>query len=284
MDLVDAELLGLLADFRKEADWRFSELTGDGYPVELLFDAATGFAGFTCEVAPVKATSRARLDRALAHAAPGVDARCRRLLAEVHGPGSGAGSVWLGGRAGPSGIRRKVYLTPERPLPLSGADAPWAHPSLSSPRLQMTAARLDSGALESYLSVDRLEPWHLEAQLGRCGLGDAWPRLGEAIEEAAGRRLPRALPGGRAGLSWTPGTLTLYLFARSAAGSDAVVRRAFLRLVEAMGGDPGPYAAVTRPVQDRRDPRTYHGMLAFAVSEGHLRVAVGLCPPPPAGP
>jgi hypothetical protein len=280
---VEGALDPLLEEFRTPVDWSFSQLTGDGYPVELLFDAARGFVGFTSEVAPAAACPGDRAERALAHAPGALRPRCRELLAAPGGPGDGPGAVWLGGRLSPTGVRSKLYRAPAPSRAAGGPLAEWVHPALSAPRLQMAAVDLETGAEEAYLSVERLEPWHVEAQLGRCGLGGGWPLVGDAIEETTGRRLPRALPGGRAGFSWTPGTLTLYLFARSAVGSDALVRPAFLRIIGALGGDPGPYAAATRPIRERRDPRTHHGMLAFAVSEeGGLRVAVGLRPPPAA--
>jgi hypothetical protein len=232
--------------------WQFSDLNGDGFPVEFTYSSASDTLRFTAEAAGPEVPEHARLDCALSllDSPPASPALLHQLrhwqqLAPLRF------GAWVGG----SLSRQKIYVEcpPAVPSPYSPAGA----------RLRMLG--LSAGALEYYYRRDFLQADSIAPLLARCGLSARLHELLAAISQATGRSTSSHLFGPDSGYSVaeTPAgaVFSLFTFARSVWGTDASIRRTLLAL------HPMPaYAAASAHLAHRECYLTAHGVLAWILA------------------
>lgn len=266
--------------------WRSSELTGDGFPVELSFTTADDALRWTFDPA-------AHLP--VGHRRPATMAALRRLGgsfdsatlgAALEGAGAQRFGAWLGGRHNLEADAYKLYLEwgegPDAKAALSalGLPAPEGAADLTT---QMLGLGPGATRCEVY---HRLEPRpeELARLLAPVGLESRADELRDAIEASYGHPLRGRLPGGRIGVSYVvedgcPAPIvTLYFFARILWGGDARIRARMIDLLEAAGRDAGPYAAASRALSRRNVAETRHGLVGLTLSENGLAWSVGVRP------
>jgi hypothetical protein len=288
---LDEALTGVYESIWPEVAWRFSRITGDGFPVELTFSSADSGIRYTAEIGGPEMATSARVAaaqrwvrRRRGHGTKGPGDQGTRGRGDegtkgpgdqgTKGPREGARlrwGAWGGGFHDGVTNRRKIYVETT-----SGGPA-WAWLPAGS-ALRFVGMRADSNDREHYFRRDNLTI----AEVGRvmCGaeLRECASLLLDAIADTlpwpTGDRLLRA----DAGFSVVPGhAVSVFTYARRVWGSDASIRRAVLRLAERRGWDVDLYEQVTRSLQHADGYLTHHGVLAWIAVRGRpieLRISV----------
>lgn len=280
-------LAGLLAPLSSsawpEVSWRFSRLTGDGYPFELTCCTAP-HTRYTLEVGPPELPDHQRLPVALAllgTAGGSADAQVSAALRELQRGRPLRYGAWLGGRHTRTADAYKVYA--EVPAgaswvtaaPLLGALPVGSHCSM--------VGLASDGSQELYFRVPALTWEDLERLCGRHGLQRHLPALTSLIQRLSGRT---GLPPTPTGLSVTlrSGQLqsvALIVAVRDLIGGDGAAQAVLAPYFPPQSG----YARVSQPLAGRSGPYTRHSALSFALSAAGLQgVAVGLRPTLPEQP
>lgn len=286
-------LAGVGASPWGEVAWRFSTLTGGGFPLEVTCSSADEVIRFTGEVGGPEVDESARLGLALRlceqlQSAKIPEAFQRRLQALQTGQPLRYGA-WLGGRISAEASQYKIYLeTPPDTQVTALEFAGWA--GIFLPRLnhRPTSLRLlgftpANGYLEFYFRTPQLERWELAQLLRQAGMPAS--QLLDFAEQVAGSRLDAALLGVQTGFSLAvrpgaPPVFTLLLAARNVFGGDSAIRRGLLALAEQAGWQFDAYAQVSAPLADRDLWQTYHSALALVLPpSGQPWLQVGLRPP-----
>ncbi|MFK7693017.1 hypothetical protein ACI5FR_09510 [Paenibacillus sp. HJGM_3] len=302
-------LAGVLATSWPEVAWRFSPLTGDGYPVELGFTSTGEAIRYTVECAGPLGEPACRLDRALdavADLAGGdrngdplrhLDPHLDRLR-HVQSAGRLDYGAWISGRHGPDGDAFKLYAEVPQGGPPAADDwvrdavGHWPLLTTRSPILRMIGLDAGTGRLELYFRADGLEPWEVYRLMGLVGLAEQAGDLLELVETLSDRPAARRLPFTQAGFSvsvgpaGTPAVFSLFGLARTAIGPDALIRRRLLDVAGRLGWPLRHYAAVSAPLTGPEGPPspmpapTRHGMLSIVAAPGlPPQLHVGLRPP-----
>ncbi|MET0713336.1 MAG: hypothetical protein ABWY57_00355 [Mycetocola sp.] len=269
--------------------WQGSRLTGDGFPVEVAFCTADDTLRLTLEPGRASCPPSLRLDRVndtlVRCGGTPMPEAVRLRLAAVQAGGPMRYGAWLGCRIAGGGRTFKLYvevpparaLGPDWPAPLVLADRDVV------PR--MVAVTQATGLVETYLRVPSLLPEHLPAVLNPVGLSHQSAWLLRFIEEAYGHAIRGRIPGPSVGISYVvAGTprVSLHLYARALWGSDARIRRGFLRVAQGIGWDSRAYEAVSGPLAAREDWRCYQGLFGITLStDADPAFTIGLRPVSP---
>ena len=267
--------------------WGRSRLTGDGFPFELSFCTADHRLRFTAEPGAPDLAPAHRLDAAVnllqrldACVAPDIVDACRALQRDApltYG-------AWIGCRVSGDGHALKLYV--EVPEPARDVRVPVPPLVLPDRSVVMRMIACSNGAFESYARVPSLEPRHVPAILAPAGVAHRAGELLELLSSAYGYSIRGRVPGPSVGVSYVStgsdiSRVTLYLFARSLWGSDARIRRQFVRLASAHGWDPQTYLQVTAPMAARDSWQTYHGLVGITLDGAAMSVAIGVRPVQP---
>lgn len=299
---LDLVLAGVRRSTWPEVAWRFSHLTGDGYPLELAFTTYDRSLRYTAEVAgpevdPVRRLAIA-LDLLPRLGAPPVPPHLLAGFEALQAGGALRYGAWLGGRHAPPGAARdsyKLYVEVPPHAPQAAAFvAGWlgdvSNLAGRHLTLRMLGCDLRTGYLELYLRIDRLARWEIERLLHCLGLGGQSAPLLELLEAAFGRPLPGDLPTANVGLSFvvdgaarSAGPLpvfSLFFGTRAVFGADGVARRRLLTLAAERGWSLPGYAEISAPLAAGAGPHMLHGLVAFSVGHaGPPALGIGLSPP-----
>jgi hypothetical protein len=284
--------------------WRFSRLTGDGFPLEFVFTTGDGHLRYTVDPGGSVSSAAERLDDAVDLLAelgqPPPDPRVLACLTTMQRRAAGLNyGAWIGGRhrVGANGHSRgdqfKLYaeipesrLESQLPFITSYVQLPsrlLEHPV----QLRIVGCEPATGRLELYFRVRHLAAGALPLLMRPAGLQSRAGELAEFIEKAYGHPLTERIPGGSVGFSYRliPGSrtivFTLFLFARLLWGGDARIRNRFGERMLAAGQNPAAYWRFTAPLAARDINQTYHGLLGLAMaSQAPIQLALGVRPPP----
>jgi hypothetical protein len=267
-------------------------LTGDGFPVELVFSNLDTAIRYTCEVGGPGMAPKERLESV------------RNLLSMFGEPASfplhrlqeGSGQLhwgaWLGGRHTRTTGRYKVYVeAPEELVPAARkelADRLGDYRTLLQSHayaLRIVAFEPGSERLEFYFRGCLLQPKELAELLRFSGLAQHEEDLFCLLEETSRQPSRVRLPGTQHGFSLSLKVggeieiFTFFVFARSLFGTDLATRSALLSLAAQHGWNLEHYSAVSAGLEAtaRRGPS--HGMVSFIVRKSDLpSISIGLRP------
>jgi hypothetical protein len=277
-----------------EVAWRFSQLTGDGFPLEFTFSSQDDEIRYTCEVAGPEMAASDRLPCArnrLADCGAATDEGQFAFLSNLQAMGPLSFGTWVGGRHGPRGDSYKFYV--ECPAPYSPeadrriAELAGTRDLLSSRAtdLRIVGYEPTRSRMEFYFKTAGLEPWEVTLLLRRFGF-EGHADLFDLLGTAWGKPVRDRLPSDSGGFSFAvdpdhgPVAFSLHCYARSVFGGDARIRRRVLELAQQMGWDFSAYAAVSEPLTNRDEVSTLHGIVSFTVAAGRQPVLqIGLRPP-----
>jgi hypothetical protein len=297
---LDAALAGVHESIWPEVAWRFSRITGDGFPVELTFSSADDGIRYTTEIGGPEMATSARA--AAARRWAGQKAVGAALVAArpgTKGPGDegtrGRGDdadvplrwgAWVGGFHDGALNRRKIYLeaTTIRRAATRAASTmhgswPWLPAGAS---LRFVGMTRDSDDREYYFRRDNLTI----AEAGRVMCGADLRECASPLFDAIADTLPwptrDRLLRADAGFSVVPGSaISLFTYARRVWGSDSSIRRNVLRLAESRAWDVDLYEQVTRPLQHADGYLTHHGIFAWIATPGRpIELRISVRPPP----
>jgi hypothetical protein len=291
---LDVLLAGVVRSRWSEVAWQFSELTGDGFPVELTFSSRDRDIRYTCEIAGPEEAAAHRLESAalvlesLGSPLPGDDFA---FLQSVQRAGPLTWGAWVGGRHGLSTERYKIYV--QVPDPYSAA-AGLRIAELAGTRdllesratpLRMIGYEPANRRTEFYFKTEGMDSWEVVLLLRRFGLLDCQDALFELLSAAWGKPVREAMPAADIGFSLSSDSsgevsFALHAYARSVFGGDCRIRRALLTLARQRNWTLAGYDEISAPLAARDDARTFHGVVSFGVGRGvGPALQVGLRPP-----
>ena len=283
----------ILAQWHSSCDGSHrGRLTGDGFPVELVFSSFDNAIRYTCEVGGPGMAPKERLESVrnllsmLGKPASFPLHRLQESSAELHW------GAWLGGRHTRTADRYKVYVEAPEELVLVArnelADALGDYRTLLQSHaytLRIVAFEPDAERLEFYFRGRLLHPKELADLLRFSGLAQHEEDLFCLLEETSRQPSRVRLPGAQHGfsLSLAAGgkieTFTFFVFARSLFGTDLATRSALLSLAAQHRWNLEHYSAVSAELEApaRRGPS--HGMVSFIVRKSDLpSISIGLRP------
>lgn len=279
--------------------WDLSEITGEGFPVELAFPLPYPDVEirYTADVDGPESDRAARLataERTLALlGSPPLPDEVRSAFGAMLADAELDWGVWLGARHGRAGDRFKLYVEAPRAGSKEAQCAvrQWLglRPLLDtrSVILRGIGHELGSGRTELYFQMEGggLAVEEVEALAARFDLGHRAGDLLGLLDEAYDTPNESPLSGPVWGCSVAlpcpggPAALALFTFVRSFFRSDARARASLLGMGASRGWDTNLYAALSAPVADRKNLRTSHGAVAFVVGPaGSPVVQIGLQP------
>jgi hypothetical protein len=314
---LDEALAGLHASTWPEVAWRFSRITGDGFPVELTFSSAGGGIRYTAEIGGPEMPTPARV--AVASRWAGVhgpfDMGVGTALVAARSGARGSGDqgtkgpggegtkgrgdegateqgddidtplrwgAWGGGFHDGVANRRKIYLEVTAIHRAATRAAPTIPGLPAGSTLRFVGVTAESDDREYYFRRDNLTI----AEVGRLMCGAGLRECASPLLEAIAKMLPwpthDRLLRADAGFSVVPGRgVSVFTYARRVWGSDASIRRAVLRLAEQQGWHADVYEQVTRPLQSADGYLTHHGILAWIAVPGRpIELRISVRPPP----
>ncbi|MGE5463495.1 MAG: hypothetical protein ACM3PS_09075 [Syntrophothermus sp.] len=297
-----------LAEKRSPVDrqmaWRFSTLTGDGFPLEWVFTSADSQLRYVVDPGGPDLLPAQRLANAaglVAQLAQPVNSEWLEELLAWHRAaafGELRYGAWIAGRHHNvrSADQFKLYVE----TPVSSAQAAQAlvssycneipHVPARKLQLRMLGLELTTGRIEFYYRVNDLQSAALSHLLYPAGLRARADELLYFVEEAYGYSLRAAdvrIPGGSVGFSYSISpdsgqvAFTLFLYVRLLWGGDAHIRKRFSEQLAKAGVDPSPYWQVTTLLSGRDIHQTYHSSVGFVLaSDGPIQISLGVRPPP----
>jgi hypothetical protein len=282
--LLDALLASRVASTSNDG-WRGSRLTGDGFPFELSFCTIDDRLRFTVEPGRADLEAGARLEVAadLLHQlhAP-IPADIHHAFRITQREGALNYGAWIGCRLSPDDCVFKLYVE----VPEEASALPVVSP-LKLPDRTITPRMVGytpaAQAFEVYVRVPSLEPRHVPAVLAPVGLEGRAGDVIDFLSDTYGHAIRGRIPGASVGISYVIGAtatprVTLYLFARSLWGSDARIRRQFLRTAATAGWNHDAYSRVTAPIATRETCQTFHGVFGITVDRSAMSFAIGVRP------
>lgn len=285
-------LQGVRSSPWREVAWACSNLTPDGFPVELTFSSLAGHkVRYALEVAGPEMPEREgirtafQLYRQLAGRQASVQVEC--AMAEMQGAHELSYGAWFGGAHGATSDRYKIYseiprgASPQKVAPgIVERGLPLPH---CQPVPVMFGFQPDTGVREVYFRTPGLAAEDIGRLLWEWGLGQRYCETLELMEATCGRPVPRVVIEGFSVASDSGGDLrAVSLFATASAlfGSDANIRRTLLQLARSRGWAPTLYERVTESLQHRDELPAYHGVISWIVPcEGPLELRIGLRAP-----
>ena len=283
-------LLNALLDRRAEGDrldrWSGSRLTGDGFPVELSFCTADDRLRFTVEPGAGDVQPEKRLDVVLdllEHLGACVPTGIADTFRAMQRGATLQYGAWIGCRVGGEGHALKVYVeVPEQADTLTLPGPRLALPDRTV-TMQMVAYTPATEAFEWYARIPSLEPQYVPALLAPAALEGRAGEFMALLTDAYGYAIRGRLPGSAVGVSYVTADgatsrVTVYLFARTLWGSDARIRRQFVRLAEMHGWNADTYLKVTAPIAARESWQTFHGLVGFTLEGSMTALTIGVRP------
>jgi hypothetical protein len=272
---LSSALAGVRSSIWPDVAWRFSALTGDGFPVELTFSSRAPGLRYTAEAAGPEVGHAARIDRAVRWAYGSAGWSAAPDLHDVETPARARWGAWIGGSHAPGApATRKLYLEARGTAPALGEAAVQALPAGSQLRLVGAAGPLR----ESYFRRDRLRAAEIGRLLRALDRREAFAPLCASIAGTLPWPSREELVPVDAGFSVsTAGAFSVFTYARRLWGADGAIRRRLLDLANRHGWDFSTYARVTAPLETAEDYLTAHGVLAWVAAPGRdveLRVSV----------
>jgi hypothetical protein len=290
-----------------EAAWSGSQLSRNGFPVELAFVAGDPSLRWTAEVAGPDRPCRERLAVALdlyrrlgGAAVTVLPADLITFLDSAQAGGTLKYGAWIGGRhrrgrsGGQSGGQSTYKLYAEVPPEAAALAAQWERRQVTAaPVLAVRGAQLcmvghhaDAGRIELYYEAEGLLCGEVAAAMSRVGLEDRAPEVLDLLQQAYERTIRLELPCRKVGWSYSLSSrgeapaFTFYTFANSLFGGDGKIRAALLRLCAARGWELPLYEEVSRPLASRRGFVTCHGLFGIVIAAGApAAISFGLVPP-----
>lgn len=277
-------LLGELADsVWPDAIWRFSTLTGDGFPLEFSF-TSEGEIRYAAECAPPETPETERLDRGVALlrrlGMPSLNADILANWRSLQSHGPLRYGAFVGVRHGRGPDRFKLYV--ELPPSCSSSDLPGRNDIPGEPI--MIGHDPDSLRTEVYFRCRKLAPGDLPPLMAGLGLSARAPDLLRLIEDVWGRPAHKQLPGPVIGVSTSesPGgrnAFAIFTYASALFATDLAIRNRVLTIAAGRGWEFSHYERLTRAFLDRQPETLAHTMLTYSVSrDGSPRLDVGLRP------
>ncbi|MDR4467763.1 MAG: hypothetical protein MRJ68_05585 [Nitrospira sp.] len=289
-------LAGVETSLWPEVAWRFSDLTRDGFPVELGFTSTDEDIRYVCEVAGPETDASLRLERALASLKSLGSPQCSLPLLEsltaLQLNSSLGYGAWVSGRHRNNTDIFKLYVeVPEWP------SADLSHfvnetlgrpfvPPAQSLSLRMIGIELVTGRRELYFRAASLERWEVGRLMGHLDLSHRTAELLDLVDVVVQQPHRERFAGGQVGFSLSRreghphGTFSLFMIARNVLGGDAKIRQRILEVAKVRGWPMDRYAAISHPLVDRYGPRTHHQMVSFVIgSTGPPTLHIGLRPP-----
>lgn len=278
-------LLGERVDAATPDAWMGSRLTGDGFPFELSFCTADDRLRFALEPGSAHGDHAHRLDvaNALLRMTTGA-AMPPDVLARFRALQTGAPlkyGTWLGGRVDTDHHVLKLYVEATGDGSAAWPFAPSLRLDDRTPALRMVGYVPVTGTFETYLRIPSFEPRHLPAILAPAGLSHRADELVDLLAGAYGHALRGRLPGPSVGVSYNHGEttqVTLHFYARALWGSDARIRRGFLRLAHRHSWAPDTYLHVTSSLAARERWDTFHGLLGITLTPSGHALTLGVRP------
>jgi hypothetical protein len=267
------------------------QLTGDGFPVELVFSSVDNAIRYTCEVGGSGTAPKERLE-SIHNLLSVLGQPASFPLHRLQGSGQLHWGAWLGGRHTRTTDRYKVYVeAPEKLVPVARnelADALGNYRTLLQSHayaLRIVAFEPDSERLEFYFRVRLLHPKELADLLRFSGLAQHEEDLFCLLEETSRQPSRVRLPGAQHGfsLSLKAGgeieAFTFFVFAKSLFGTDLATRSALLSLAAQHGWNLEHYSAVSAGLEAPARSGPSHGMVSFIVRKSDLpSISIGLRP------
>jgi hypothetical protein len=267
-------------------------LTGDGFPVELVFSSLDTAIRYTCEVGGPGMAPKERLESVrnllsiFGEPASFPFSRLQEGSAQLHW------GAWLGGRHTHTRDQYKFYVeAPEELVPVARnelADALGDYRTLLQSHayaLRIVAFEPGSQRLEFYFRGCLLQPKELADLLCFSGLAHYEEDLFCLLEETSRQPSRIRLPGTQHGfsLSLEAGgkieTFTFFVFARSLFGTDLATRSALLALAAKHRWNLEHYSAVSAGLEATARTGVNHGMVSFIVRKSDLpSISIGLRP------
>lgn len=293
---MDVLLQGLRTSAWTEVAWAFSELTPDGFPVELTFSSLPGdTVRYVLEVAGPEMPEHSRVAEAfrlyqtlVGHPA---SAEVELALLKMQGDRELSYGAWFGGAHGVIADRYKIYaeipkdvFLPEHGLvPCAfqqGLPLPHCHPVPV-----MFGFQPDTDVREVYFRATGLAPEDMGRLLWSNGLGRYYQEALELIQAACGRPRPMAaIEGFSLAFDLDRHVRAISLFAESAVlfGNDANVRSTLLPIAHSRNWAFTLYERATKVLAGREDLRRHQGVVAWIVSDHNpVEFRVGLRAPEP---
>ena len=279
----------------KEVAWRFSRLTGDGFPVEFCFSSFSNSLRYTSELAEPEIAEKDRIllaDQKLQLLETRlIPKNVINTFRKIQNRGDLEFGTWIGGSHSKDKDFYKLYLeTPGESKSLADEllGINFTQVTLfpgDRKKLRMLAYEPNTGDIELYFRTSAVEPWQFGHILHYIGLQSEEKNLFELIQEAYGRHEKTQIPMTKQGFSIKisqnkPIAFSLFFFARSIFGSDKNIRSKLLNLANTKGWDFTVYEILSEPMADRTGWKTYHGIISFIVSlHDPPGLQIGLRPP-----
>jgi hypothetical protein len=276
----------LLAEVSESAwpdiKWRWSTLTGDGFPLEFSFSSGDDEIRYAAECAPPETHERDRLGRAIRFlqrfGMPAPDMELVAFWRGLQAAGSLRYGAFVGVRHGRGPDRFKLYVEIPAGCPrvVPHAEAVCGEPVMigHDPIARRTEVYFRCGEV---LRID------FAPLMARIGLGARSVELLRLIESVWGRPIRRRVPGESVGvsLSASPGgyAFAVFNYADNLFATDAAARDRVLAVAAERGWTFSQYERLTRVFVDRQPETLAHTILTYAVADGcPPRLDVGLRP------
>lgn len=293
---------GVFASPRQEAAWKFSRLTGDGYPVELSFTSSGEAIRYAAEVSGAESHPNSRLERALAVVKelvlkenipiPQDFLSLADRMRQIQSVGELDYGAWVSGRHAPEGDAFKLYAEVPKGDFTTADD--WARhvfghrPLLTerNPTLRMIGLEPAAGRVEFYFRACNLQSWEVHRLMGRIGLAHQAEPLLELVENISEKPASPRLPCTQSGFSLAAApdgrspVFSWFCPARNLIGGDGRIRRRLLGAARRYGWPLRHYEAISAPLDGSEGPRTRHGLVSFVAAPGMPpQLGIGLRPP-----
>lgn len=286
---LDVLLQGVRTSTWPEVAWQFSELTPDGFPLELTFSSSPENAvRYALEVAGPEVPENQRLRTAFRLyrdlTGRSVSAAVERIMSTIQMAHELSYGAWFGGAHTESTDRYKIYAEVpqgacvEAFLPgVFTEGLPIAH---CNTRPVMLGYQPDTNIREVYFRVSHLAAEDIGKLLWKHDLGHRYQETSELIGSIARRPgATAALAGFSLAFNGAPKAKAISLFteARFLLGSDANTRRHLLNTAQGNNWPFGAYEQITRAHQNREDKAGGQGVIAWIISDDNpveLRVSV----------
>lgn len=291
---LDVLLQGLRASSWPGAAWLFSELTPDGFPIELTFSSRPEPAvRYAVEIAGPEMHEQQRLleafrlfHRLTGHLASSETEQIMSSLQEGHELAYGA---WFGGAHTKDRDRYKIYAEVAKGACVEGffPGAPARGVPLDHCQAEpvMLGYQPESDTRELYFRTAKLMPEDVGRLLWKNNLSHRYQETMNLMRAVAGRPATSALAG--FSLAWngtaTEKAISLYTEPRFLFGSDANVRRAMLRLAQTYCWPLPGYEQVTYSHRNCEDSYGNQGVIAWIISAANpVELRISVRPPDPA--
>jgi hypothetical protein len=283
-------LQGVRTSCWPEVAWAFSELTPNGFPIELTFSTIAGHTiRYVVEIAGPETPEQQRLGEAFRLyrqlAGRAASREVERAMLEMQSGHELFYGAWFGGAHGPTADRYKIYAEVPKGAYLGkflpGVCTGFGPLPHCPTRPVMLGLQPETDVREIYFRAANLAPQDIGRLLWSNQLGHRYCETLELIDCTAGR------PGATAALEGFSlafecdrvRAVSLFADSKVLFGSDANVRRTLLQLARSRNWALEGYEQVTQMLQYCYDRVRHQGVIAWIISnEGSIEVRIGLTP------